>query len=102
MFKFLKNLIPVSRKRYDRDQEGLLTDIKKIETKNANQLRKLKEQERKIEKMNTLESKNKTLSLTNEYLQGFLDKEQKKNENMLKTLIEYVKEKDEKQIKAVG
>lgn len=33
MFKFLNNLIPVSRKRYNRYQEGLLMDIKRLEDK---------------------------------------------------------------------
>ena len=33
MFKFLNNLIPVSRKRYNRHQEGLLVDIKRLEDK---------------------------------------------------------------------
>ncbi|CEJ74249.1 hypothetical protein JGS6364_00421 [[Clostridium] sordellii] len=33
MFEFLKNLIPVSRKRYNRDQEGLLVDVKRLEDK---------------------------------------------------------------------
>lgn len=33
MFEFLKNLIPISRKRYNRDQEGLLVDVKRLEDK---------------------------------------------------------------------
>ncbi|CEK35427.1 hypothetical protein UMC2_23831 [[Clostridium] sordellii] len=113
MFKFIKNLIPVSRKRYNREVEYLKADIKRLENKAENLLKDkefikglMKEDNGTIDLLEwLLEEKNteiNRLDTENETISKFLQEERQRNADMFKQLIDFIDEQEGSQVKAVG
>ena len=113
MFKFIKNLIPVSRKRYNREVEYLKADIKRLENKAENLLKDkefikglMKEDKGTIDLLEwLLEEKNteiNRLDTENETISKFLQEERQRNEDLFKQLMDFIDKKEGNQVKAVG
>ncbi|MBS6025886.1 MAG: hypothetical protein KIB00_17575 [Paeniclostridium sordellii] len=102
MFKFIKNLIPVSRKRYKRDTRYYLKDVETMEFFKG----LIKEDKETIDLLEAiLEGKNREISrleLKNETLSKFLEEERKRNADMFKTLMDSLDKQEGSQVKAVG
>lgn len=101
MFKFLKNLIPVSRKRYEKEKAEYLKNVKQIE-----QLKVL------IERRNdTINDLSRALDYKKveidklekqiEFSSDSLEKERERYSEILKTFVDFIN-KQEYQVKAVG
>ncbi|TAN66809.1 hypothetical protein WS9_009525, partial [Paraclostridium sordellii 8483] len=101
MFKFIKNLIPVSRKRYNREIEYLKADIKRLENKAENLLKDkefikglMKEDKGTIDLLEwLLEEKNteiNRLDTENETISKFLQEERQKNADLFKQLMDFI------------
>ena len=113
MFKFIKNLIPVSRKRYNREVEYLKADIKLLENK-AEKLIKDKEFIKGLMKEDNgtinllediLDGKNREinrLDIENETISKFLQEERQRNADMFKQLMDFIDKQEGSQVKAVG
>lgn len=113
MFKFLRNLVPVSRKRYNREIEYLKADIKLLENK-AEKLIKDKDFIKGLMKEDNgtiallewlLEEKNieiNRLDTENETISKFLQEERQRNADMFKQLMDFIDKQEGSQVKAVG
>ncbi|TAN64084.1 hypothetical protein WS9_014950 [Paraclostridium sordellii 8483] len=113
MFKFIKNLIPVSRKRYIRETEFLKADINVLENKVENLLKDkefikglMKEDNGTINLLeDILDGKNieiNKLELKNETTSKFLQEERQRNADMFKQLMDFIDKQEGSQVKAVG
>lgn len=113
MFKFIKNLIPVSRKRYNREIECLKADIKRLENKAENLLKDkefikglMKEDKETIDLLEwLLEEKNteiNRLDTENETISKFLQEERQRNVDMFKQLMDFIDKQEGSKVKAVG
>ncbi|GAA0104072.1 hypothetical protein UT300013_06940 [Paraclostridium sordellii] len=113
MFEFLKNLIPVSRKRYNREVEYLKADIKRLENKAENLLKDkefikglMKEDNGTIDLLEwLLEEKNteiNRLDTENETISKFLQEERQRNADLFKQLMDFIDKQEGSQVKAVG
>lgn len=102
MFKFFKNLIPVSRKIYEKEKKEYLKDIERIEFLEG----LIKEDEETIEILDgLLTDKNieiNRLELKVETLSNFLEKERERNSDLFKILVDLINNQEENQVKAVG
>lgn len=107
MFKILKNLIPVSRKRYEKEKAEYLKDVKQIEplkvlierrNDTINDLsRALDEKKEEIDR----------LEKQIEFSSDSLEKERERYSELFKTFIDFINKQEEyqveeDQVKAVG
>ena len=113
MFKFINNLIPISRKRYKRELGLLKADILVLENKIDN-LQKdkefikglMKEDKGTIDLLEwLLEEKNteiNRLDTENETISKFLQEERQRNADLFKQLMDFIDKQEGSQVKAVG
>lgn len=113
MFKFINNLIPISRKRYKRELGLLKADILVLENKIDN-LQKdkefikglMKEDKETIDLLeDILGGKNREinrLELKNETTSKFLQEERQRNADLFKQLMDFIDKQEGSQVKAVG
>ncbi|CEK35740.1 MAG: hypothetical protein KIB00_17465 [Paeniclostridium sordellii] len=113
MFKFINNLIPISRKRYKREVGLLKADILVLENKIDN-LQKdkefikglMKEDKETIDLLeDILGGKNREinrLELKNETTSKFLQEERQRNADLFKQLMDFIDKQEGSQVKAVG
>lgn len=102
MFKFLKNLIPVSRKRYEKEKAEYLKDVKQIE-----QLKVLIERRNEIinDLSRALDYKKEEIDRLEkqiEFSSDSLEKERERYSELFKTFIDFINNQEEDQVKAVG
>lgn len=113
MFKFINNLIPISRKRYKREVGLLKADILVLENKVDN-LQKdkefikglMNEDKGTIDLLeDILDGKNREinrLELKNETTSKFLQEERQRNADLFKQLMDFIDKQEGSQVKAVG
>lgn len=108
MFKFLKNLIPVSRKRYEKEKIVYLKDVKRIEElqdliKRKNDI--INDLSRVLDDRNIEINRKKVeidrLEKQIEFSSDSLEKERERYSEILKTFVDFIN-KQEDQVKAVG
>lgn len=113
MFKFIKNLIPVSRKRYNREVEFFKADIKILENKVDNVQKDkefikglMKEDKETIDLLeDILDGKNteiNRLDIENETISKFLQEERQRNTDMFKEFMDFIDKQEGSKVKAVG
>ena len=102
MFKFLKNLIPVSRKKYEKEKAEYLKDVKQIEP-----LKALVERRNDTinDLSNALDDKKAEIDRLEkqiEFSSDLLEKERERYSEIFKTFVDFINKQEEDQVKAVG